>query len=105
MTRGRVLLAPEARDQARAIDAWWRENRPAATELFAAELSSAFSTLASAPRSGSPYMSVRKGVRRLLLRSTRYHVYYRLKDDDVLVLAIWSSVRGSGPNLARPVGH
>lgn len=39
MKERRVYLAPEAREQARIIDAWWRENRPSAPELFVAELS------------------------------------------------------------------
>lgn len=101
MKKRRVLLAPEAREQARIIDAWWRENRPSAPELFVAELSSAISTLASAPKAGTPFSHQLKGVRRLLLRSTRHHIYYRAKDEAVVILAIWSSVRGSGPDLSR----
>jgi len=104
MKERRVYLAPEAREQARIIDAWWRENRPSAPELFVAELSSAFATLASAPKAGTPYPLELTGVRRLLLRSTRYHVYYRVKEDDVMIVAIWSSVRGSGPGLSGTVG-
>lgn len=100
MTSKRVFLAPEARAQARIIDSWWRENRPSAPELFVSELSSALSTLASAPKAGTPYPHELPGVRRLLLRSTRYHVYYCAKDEDVMVVAIWSSVRGSGPDLS-----
>ena len=40
------------------------------------------------------------GVRRALLRASRYHVYYVLTDDVVIVLAVWSAVRGAGPSLA-----
>jgi plasmid stabilization system protein ParE len=100
----RVLLAPEARDQARTIDAWWREHRPGAPELFVEELSSAVSMLSSVPKGGKPYRRAMRGLRRFLLRSTRYHLYYRLKDGDVLVVTIWSAVRGSGPDLSRSSG-
>lgn len=103
--RRRVLLAPEARDQARAIDAWWRENRPSAPGLFGEELASAISLLSSAPEAGKPYSRGMEGLRRLLLRSTRNHLYYRVKGDDVLVVAIWSSVRGSGPERSGTVGE
>lgn len=103
MKERRVYLAPEAREQARTIDVWWRENRPSAPELFVSELSSAVSTLASAPKGGTPYPHEMKGIRRLLLRSTRYHVYYRVKNDDILVVAIWFSVRASGPDLSGTI--
>jgi plasmid stabilization system protein ParE len=104
MSKSRVLLAPEAREQAQTIDAWWRENRPSAPELFSSELAAAFSTLACAPNAGTPYPHELRGVRRLLLRATRYHVYYRVKRDDVLVVSIWSSISGSGPDLSRRAG-
>lgn len=100
-----VLLAPEARDEARVIDAWWREHRPLAPRLFEEELSNALALLAGAPMIGSPYPHpLHRGVRRFLLRSTRYHVYYRLENDAVIVLSIWSAVRDSGPDLTG-FGH
>jgi len=89
MKANRVLLAPEAQEQAGIIDAWWRENRPSAPELFASELSNALSVLAAAARIGQPFAHPRlPGVRRLLLRSTRYHVYYRAREELVIVVAI-----------------
>jgi len=44
------------------------------------------------------------GVRRILLSQSRYHVYYvhDEKRGEVLVLAIWSAVRGRGPRVRRP---
>lgn len=101
MARG-VVLTPEARHQARSIDAWWREHRPHAPGLFAEELSSALTTLAGVPSAGQPYPHPRvRQVRRLLLPSTRHHVYYRIEEGAVIALAIWSAVRGSGPPLPR----
>jgi plasmid stabilization system protein ParE len=98
----RVLLAVEAQEQAGIIDNWWRENRPSAPELFVSELSNALSLLAAAPKVGQPFAHPRaRGVRRLLLRSTHYHVYYRAQEEAVIVVAIWSSVRGFGPDLSR----
>ena len=38
-------------------------------------------------------------LRRLPMRATRYHVYYVTDGDIVMILAVWSAVRGSGPDL------
>lgn len=45
-----------------------------------------------------------KGVQRLFLPGTRYHVYYvhDAEAREVVVLAIWSALRGKGPPLRRP---
>lgn len=96
----RIVVTPEAEEQIRTIDAWWRRERPAAPGLFCEELAAAFSLLAGAPQIGRryPHAAVPE-VRRILLRSSRYHVYYRIHGEDVAVLVVWSAVRGSGPEL------
>ena len=56
---------------------WWRENRPAAPDLLEQELQSVLALVASAPTLGAVARDARvKDVRRVLLRRTRYHVYY-----------------------------
>jgi len=81
---------------------WWREHRPSAPRLFEEELSSALATLAALPLAGNSYANPRvSDARRYLLRATRYHVYYRIEADTVLVLSIWSAVRGSRPEQFR----
>jgi plasmid stabilization system protein ParE len=96
----RIVVTPEAEEQVRTIDSWWRRERPAAPHLFTEELSAAFALLAGAPQAGRryPHPAI-TDVRRILLRSSRYQVYYRVHDEDVIVLAVWSAVRGSGPEL------
>ncbi|MBW1905997.1 MAG: type II toxin-antitoxin system RelE/ParE family toxin [Deltaproteobacteria bacterium] len=99
MTR-RVVLAARAKRHVGAIDHWWREHRPAAPGLFRQELAAAFELVVIAPQSGRRYRaSPVLHVRRVLLRSTRYHVYYVGRDNDIEVLAVWSAVRGTGPDL------
>ena len=39
------------------------------------------------------------GLRRVLLRRTRYHVYYRARGEVLEVLAVWHASRGAGPGL------
>ena len=95
-----VVVAPQAEAQIRSIDEWWRRNRRDSPELFSSELASAFSTLETAPRTGKPYRRGKlNGVRRILLPTSRNHVYYLVGTEVVIVLAIWGSVKGSGPNL------
>ena len=100
-----VRTQPEADEQARAIEDWWRVNRPAAPNLFTHELAAAFALLSGAPLAGRRY-SARSipGLRRVMLPSSRYHVYYVYDGEhgEVNVLAIWSAVRGKGPPLRRP---
>jgi plasmid stabilization system protein ParE len=88
--------------QATAVDAWWVENRPAAPTLFSAELAGGLALLAITPDIGRRYRrrSI-PGLRRLLLPGSRYHVYYvhDAEAGEVLVLAVWSAVKGRGPHL------
>lgn len=97
-----VLITPEADAQIREIDHWWRENRPAAADLFLSELSRCFEVIASVPEIGRLYRaSPVPRVRRLLLKETRYHLYYVLGAASVTVLAVWHARRGLGPPLRR----
>jgi plasmid stabilization system protein ParE len=100
-----VKVTAEAEEMASAADAWWRENRPAAMELFAGELARALEILAEQPRIGCRYSAYRdREVRRLLLRKTRYHIYYvhRPECEEVVVVAVWSAVKGRPPTLKLP---
>ena len=96
----RIVVAPEAEEQVRTIDAWWRKERLASPDLFCEELSAAFALLGGAPQAGRRYPHpIVPEIRRILLRSSRYHVYYKVHEDDVIILAVWSAVRGTGPEL------
>lgn len=96
----RVLTTPEVDAQIREIDTWWRRNRTAAPDLFLDELAASFEIIGLAPLIGRTYrQSPVLGVRRILLKGTRNHVYYLPRGDDVLVLAIWHAQRGVGPPL------
>jgi plasmid stabilization system protein ParE len=99
----RVVTTPQADDDIRTIDEWWRENRPADPDLFAEELTEAMALLGVVPEMGRRYRHRPiPELRRIILRATRYHIYYVVADDLVTVLAAWSAVRGRGPRLRRP---
>ena len=98
----KTQLAGPARQQADRIDRWWRENRPAARDLFARELAEVRALIGSMPEMGSSYVE-RQGVlvRRVLLARTNQHVYYQVdrENDVVTILAVWGAPRGRGPRL------
>lgn len=94
----KVELSAEAEAQAKRIDAWWRENRQAAPELFADELEQALLALAETPALGVRY-APKPNVRRLLLKRAHYHLYVVEQAARVYVVAVWSAFRGRGPRL------
>ena len=99
----RIRLTPDAAAQFAAVDGWWRENRRAAADLFSDELAHAMELLRSLPFAGRPLRRRgTKGVRMLLLKATRYHAFYTVTSDEIRVLAVWSAVRRSGPDLRQP---
>jgi plasmid stabilization system protein ParE len=68
--------------------------------LFSEELAEALELLSRHPRAGVGYKSRRvSGVRRFPLRTTRYHLYFKTDGNDLIILAVWSAVRGRGPDL------
>ena len=95
-----VRTTPEADVQIGAIDDWWRHNRNAAPDLFFQELTASFEVIGVAPQIGRLYrQSPVRGTRRVLLKESRYHVYYVPCGDEVRVLAVWHARRGVGPPL------
>jgi plasmid stabilization system protein ParE len=97
-----VVTSPEADEDIRRIDLWWREHRPTAPHLFSDELAEAFALIINSPKIGHRYPHQRiPGLRRLVLRATRYHVYYVFDGNIAAVLSVWSAVRGRGPKLPR----
>lgn len=84
----------------RAAVTWWRANRPAAKDLLREELRRAVTLLKAQPRLGAPALDVPvKDVRRWLLSSSSYFLYYRVSSDAVEVLRLWHTSRGSRPKL------
>ena len=97
-----VVVVPEAERQIRSVQEWWRTNRLASPRLFVEELAAAIELITRAPRIGR---RVRRagvpGLRRILMRATRYHLYYANAADGgrLFVLAIWSAARGGPPPM------
>lgn len=99
----RVLVAARAETQIRAIEEWWKANRPDAPTLFVGELQAALERIAATPGVGAEYLvSGLRDVRRVLLRRSRYHVYYTVDTarEIAVVRAVWHGARGREPHLA-----
>jgi plasmid stabilization system protein ParE len=94
-----VRTTPQADLHILELDAWWRANRDKALDLFEQELSMAFRTISTAPHVGKRYPHPQAAVYRVLMRSTRHHVYYVERDDHVLVVAVWGAIKDAGPDL------
>ena len=72
-----VATTSDADTQIREIDDWWRTNRRSSPDVFLQELTASFEIIGDAPYIGRLYrQSPGPGTRRVLLKGTRYHVYY-----------------------------
>ena len=92
-----IEISPRAADEIEQAHAWWLINRTKAPWALVEALDAAFARLekdASAPPLIGP-----RGLRRILLGRVRYHLYYRIRDEQTVdVLALWQSNR-QPPNL------
>jgi plasmid stabilization system protein ParE len=97
----KVKVAKRAEQQADRIEQWWKENRPSAPWTFTEELESTLRLICEMPGVGVRWPSARPGIRRVLMRKTEHHVYFRVDETraTVHVLAVWGAPRGRGPRL------
>ena len=95
----RLQLARRAYRQIERASKWWRVNRTSAPLAFDEDLADAIPRIRTYPESGEHVRRGRLGdVRRVLLERVQYHVYYRLRRDDVVeILAVWHTSRGTRP--------
>jgi plasmid stabilization system protein ParE len=95
----RLRIAHRAASEIERAERWWRENRPAAPSAFRADLKGAFTLLLRQPGTGAKVGNTRlNGVRRLHLGRIHYFIYYRVRDDELVVLSVWHSSR-TDPSL------
>jgi len=79
---------------------WWDQNRPLAPKALDEALAEAFSLLGAEPGIGAHALNVRsEDVRRVHLARVHYYLYYRVRNNQVEVLAFWHTSRGAGPFL------
>ena len=96
----RIRISPEAERQVRELEAWWAANRPASRKTFKEAFSAVVGRISRMPGLGRPCDDIElPGVRRLAIEGTPYAVFYSVDPEakQVLIAAIWSRARGSGP--------
>ena len=95
----KIRIAARAKRELKRIDHWWRTNRDA-KELFLDEFQAVVSLISEHPTIGNRYYEAsRDEVRRVLMGRTRHHIYYAEDGDTLVIVSVWSAVRGRGPKL------
>jgi plasmid stabilization system protein ParE len=95
----KVKVSARAAPHIRTASEWCGEQEKAPGAL-ADELESAFALIRELPNAGEPvFHSTVGGVRRILLGRVGYHLYYRVDQKVVEILALWYSSRGESPQI------
>jgi toxin ParE1/3/4 len=80
-----VHLHPAARAEIRDALSWYEERSPVTATAFASEVESAVHRIADAP---SLYPIAEHGTRRLLLGRFPYSVFYRVRSQEIVIVAV-----------------
>lgn len=96
----RITVSPQAIRQIDTALQWWTDNRSGVPGLLASEIETAFGRLQLHPTAGEQVRSRHGGsIRRLILRRSRYWLYYFVSENEIEVLALWHQNRGVLPPL------
>ena len=93
-----VEFHPLAADEAEAAERWYRERNETASARFQWELDRAVDLISERPNTGSPYLG---NTRRVLLRRFPFFIVYRVRRDDVQIVAVAHARRRPGYWRAR----
>ena len=95
-----VKILRRAAQQIQEAASWWLEHRAKAPGAFKEDLERALTLISQQPSIGSKALNSRlDGVRRIHLGRVRYHLYYRVHQERIEILAFWHSSRGKTPDL------
>ena len=88
-----VEFHPLAADEAEAAERWYRERNEIASARFQRELDRAVDLISERPDTGASYLG---NTRRVLLRRFPFFVVYRLRGDNVQIIAVAHARRRPG---------
>jgi plasmid stabilization system protein ParE len=95
-----VEVTRRAAFQIEAAAAWWAANRPYAPDAIRVDFQEAVTLLSLQPGAGAKSRSARyPDLRRLYLSRVRYHIYYQVLPERIVIVAFWHASRGSSPAL------
>ena len=96
----RLRITARAAAQIERAERWWLDNRPSAPLALRDDFKAAFALLLRQPGCGVKVANTRLPlVRRLHLGRVRYFVIYLVKDEELVVLSVWHTSRGTAPSL------
>ena len=98
----KLRVGKRAQQQAKKMEAWWVEHRPAAPTLFTDELERTFRQITEVRDAGVRWPTPRRPtLRRVLMPQSNDHVYFLIDEPTatVHVLAVWGAPRGTTPKL------
>jgi plasmid stabilization system protein ParE len=73
---------------------WWSHHRDKAPEALFEELERAKELLIESPHIGRPVRRTRhRGARVITLDRVRYNLYYQVRGDTIVILALWHASR------------
>ena len=93
-----VEVHPLAADEAKAAERWYRERNETASARFQREIDRAVDLISERPDTGSPYI---ENTRRVLLRRFPFFIVYRVRGDNVQIVAVAHARRRPGYWRAR----
>ena len=93
-----VEFHPLAADEAKAAERWYRERNEIASARFQRELDRAVDLISERPNTGSPYLG---NTRRVLLRRFPFFVVYRVRGENIQIVAVAQARRRPGHWRAR----
>jgi plasmid stabilization system protein ParE len=87
----KIRIARRALREIERAARWWHDHRQNAPELFEAELRDTLEQIRKSPQSPAiARVSRGRATCRVLMRETRYYVYYRVEPPDVvLIQSLW----------------
>lgn len=96
----RYVIKARARREIERLAEWWAENRTAAPGAVRLDLETALFILVHQPGLGQKVETGRPvQVRRFLMDRTQHWLYFRVVGNQLEVLTVWSTNRGTGPKV------
>lgn len=93
-----VEFHPLAADEAEVAERWYRERNEIAAGRFHRELNRAIERISERPEAGSSYLT---NTRRVLLRRFPFFVVYRIRGENIQIVAVAQARRRPGYWRAR----
>ena len=86
----RFVFRPEARDELLEAQAWYEQRAAGLGAAFARAVEAAVESLQRAPHQ---YPVVHRDIRRVLLRRFPYAIFFRVTEDEIIVLSVFQLAR------------